>query len=135
MAKIEFSVPKYTKVYRHQKGDPFNIHRNFSIQATDRDVTFTLDDVWFLPPDLASWLNKTADQINRDTPEGWPADLVRSIGFKIPENKLGVDYIVVPFGLIKWQRIDESKPDSAEKVIRKIHGQSKDFYFPGKLPS
>lgn len=138
MAKIEFSISKYTKVYRHQKGDPFNIHRNFSIQATDRDVTFSLDDVWFLPPDIAEWLKQSPDQINRDTPEGWPKELERAIGFKLPDNKLNVDYIVVPFGLVQWRRVPETttdKPDSAEKVMRKIHGQSKDFYFPGKLPS
>lgn len=137
MAKIEFSVPMHTKVYRHKKGDPFNIHRDFSVQATNRDVTFNLDDVWFLPPELAGLVNKSADQINRDTPEGWPTDLERAIGFKLPDNKFDVDYIVVPFGLIKWKKVvEEQEPmESADKIMRKIHEQNKGFYFPGKLPS
>ena len=132
MSEIIFTVPKNTMVYFHKRGMGYNINENFGQRLTHKDATYDMSDVWFLPPDITT-RHLPAAEIDAATPEGWPKALKRSIGFKVPDNDLDIDYIVVPFGSIKWNKTgDESfATTEAKKQLRRF--QQNDPPFTGHL--
>lgn len=165
---MTFKIPKSTAVWRHRAG--LSLHANsFEKAITDKEVTFDLSDVWYIPtndfvkdypspPELNNLLMPNELKASLDV---WGTDWSKTIGFKLPENKLGIDYLVVNFVNVRWSsnssgtwkycgvcgnpennywtyckcQSNIAKSNDASNIVRKTNQDSHNKYFPGYLPS
>jgi len=137
---MKFKVKKGTTVLSHTEGEPFNV-RTFSPLPTEINVTFDGGDVWFIPGvrsvapsgDLPG--NDELGMVRRDTDQKWYEYMIGNFfGFKLPENKKNIDYIIVPKAeveMVKSKEDVDSHVSDSDKTIRTIRKQTGDFWVPG----
>lgn len=143
--KINFKIPAGTTIWYHTAGKRFNINVDFETKVTDKSVTFTLEDLWFIPegPARVGELARfpIPSVILDDTKgETWPRDIQKSLGFKLPSNKLNIDYIIARFSDVTWEILRDKDdplptPSDASKIIRSMNQRGHGHYFPGQLPT
>jgi len=131
---MKFKVKKGTTVLTHTAGEAFNV-RTFSPSPTEIDVSFDKSDVWFIP----GVRNPEKDElihVRRDTDDKWYEYMVGNFfGFKLPQNKKNIDYIIVPKGeveMIKSKEDVDSHMSESDKTLRNVRGQAGGYWLPGQ---
>jgi len=123
-------------VLRHKIGNPLDLSTGFEKVETERNVTFDDDDVWFGPSkpyQLSEDKNNLLCINGRRLDSGALEYLEqRHYGFKLPDNKANVDYIIVDkFAVTVKEATDSNKEKN--KILKRQH-EKKNYYFPGYLP-
>ena len=129
---MKLNIKKGTVVLTHKQGACFDV-RLFSPEPTDKDVFFDEDDVWFMPGDT-SMGDEQLELVRDDTDSSWFDYMVNeSFGFKLPENKMQIDYIVAPKGgveIVKSKDDVSSHISESDKALRNIRRQTGNYSFP-----
>jgi len=130
---MKYKVKKGTTVITHTKGASFDV-RKFMPLDTEVDVTFGENDVWFSPDKIS--MNEDFSSTEKDTPSEWfDFMLYNFYGFKLPENKKMIDYIIVEqhnVEMVKEKKDVDSHISDSDKTLKKIQRQSGGFWGPGQ---
>ena len=131
---MKFRIKKETTVLTHREGTSFNV-RNFSPLPTDNDVSFDKEDVWFVPG-VDSREDAALASVCHDSAAGWFDYMIGNFfGFRLPENKKQIDYIIVPKAeveMIKSKEDIDSHISESDKALRNVRRQGGGYWLPGQ---
>ena len=131
---MKFRIKEGTTVLTHRQEADFNV-RNFSPLPTDNDVSFDKDDVWFVPG-VDDRENAHLNSVRLDSDSKWFEYMIGNFfGFKLPDNKKKIDYIIVPKAeveMIKSKEDVDSHISESDKALRSVRRQGGGYWLPGQ---